>query len=832
MSFFPLFAPSSGTDQKWLPEHDWSAYDIMLEDCLQDSKAFNMLAWNTYEEKKDSVIKVRSQVQKIQNTLISTPTEEGMVLMIQTLYYYRDLELIIVKNLASVLAYKVISSESSIKNLDSELSSIKFLLKDKENLIGKMEKRAREKESIILDLEKKIHSKKKAASDSDTDVEEDVSWKKKANNGFIISDRDVLKLASILQSLDPSLPHPTPSNLISSLSKLQSGNSSTYSNVEKDKYKDKYEALEAKYSSKQGEVEKYREEAKKWKHRFEDSRSRKNSHNNETNGDKINYNEKYQALEEKYTSKQEELEKYQEEAKKWKRRYEESDAKKSQNNDPSQNQSNDLKELKATLRREAEQEISSISEQADREMKEMQESFNLRLRETETGSRKQIDDLKKKLDTQEREIRTLKLESTESLRKNQSVANSQMDKLQIELERQYQDHIDELENKLEQSGLEASKTLEKELEKLREAHEMELSSLSRRHKKDLEKAQHDGIIAKIDTQNLLDEAHSTIERIKEEAFKEKEETDREFESLTRKINHLTDENHNLSLSVQQVDTKYIRQIEQLESQVSILESENSNLRGMVDIEKGNSDTLKQDIRDKETYISELGKSVLEYQKLMKEFEEVENRYKAELQKKNEHIASLEGTIQKEKESSNQGLLAQLEAKDEALDQLDRIKRRLEATEQDLKRAKSFTDEKETEIIDLKKLIRSQNKQLETALGGPVASTPKHSKDDLESKVEVLNTQISSLKRQLEYKEKESFEVRMEAAEAFQKASDLDKAKEEINRLNSEMDKISLMLIELKSAKVQLLERVDNAEHRENLLKNELSLLKAELERKR
>ena len=84
----------------------------------------------------------------------------------------------------------------------------------------------------------------------------------------------------------------------------------------------------------------------------------------------------------------------QQEAKKWKRRYEESDAKNSQTNELSQNQSNDLKELKATLRREAEQEISAISEQADREMKDMQESFNLRLRETETGSRKQIDDLK------------------------------------------------------------------------------------------------------------------------------------------------------------------------------------------------------------------------------------------------------------------------------------------------------------------------------------------------------------------------------------------------------------------------------------------------------
>jgi hypothetical protein len=39
-----------------------------------------------------------------------------------------------------------------------------------------------------------------------------------------------------------------------------------------------------------------------------------------------------------------------------------------------------------------------------------------------------------------------------------------------------------------------------------------------------------------------------------------------------------------------------------------------------------------------------------------------------------------------------------------------------------------------------------------------------------------------------------------------------------------------MVLELKTAKVQLMERVDNAEHRENILKSELSIIKSEVGR--
>lgn len=785
MHFNPLFAQESGSEPIFIPDRDMSAYSVMLEDCLQDSRAFNILPWNIYEEKKDSVIKIRSQVQKIQNVLVNSPSEADTTLMILTLYTFRELELLILRNVSAVLAYQVISSESSVKDIDSELSSTKFLLKDKENLIEKLEYKAREKDDKISQLEERIKAKERFVSDSDTDVEDEGASKKKLNSSFSISDSDVLELASILRSLDSSLPYPTPSNLLTSLSKLKSI-TSAYSNVQKsDKndYKEKYHNLEKKYNSSKDKLEKYREDASMWRERYEESKSRKEPHNDNSNEN----NEKY---------------------------------------------AKELRELKATLRREHEAEISSVSEQADREMNEMQESFNARLREAENGFRKQIDDLKKKLDSKQGELRSSKLENSEYVRKNQSIANSQLDKMQKEFEAQYEDQIADLEKRLENAGLEASKTLEKELEKLREGYELEITSLSRRHKKEVDKAVQDGILSKIDLQNLLDDAQSKIESIKEEAFKDKEETDREINSLTRKMNELTEENYLLTSAVQQAESKYSNRIEGLDSRVSELEKENLNLKEQISVEKNNSETLKQDIRDKEVYIGELGNSVLEYQKLTKEFDSVEDRYKAELQKKDAHITSLEVTIQKEKEKANQGLVDVREAREEAVDQLDRVKRRLKATEQDLARSKSFAEEKESEILDLKRLIRSQNKQLQHALGGSEISTPKISKDDLESKIEILNTQVTSLKRQLEYKEKESFEVRMEAAEAFQKASDLDKAREEINNLNSEMDKISLTMIELKSAKVQLLERVDNAEHRETLLKNELSLLKAELERNR
>jgi hypothetical protein len=778
MSFNPLFAQSR-SDPSFYPESDISLFTVMLEDCLQDSKAFSILPWDIYEEKKDSAIKVRSQVQQIQNTLLNSPSETSTTLMIQTLYSFRDLELIILRNVSAVLAYQVLANESKIKDFDSELSSTRFLLKDKEKLISKLEVVSKEKADKIVDLEKRLVSKQKVASDSDTDVEDDLSTKKKINSTFSISDSDVMELASILKSLDPSLPHPTPSNLVSSLSKLRS--TSTFANTSK--------------------------------------------------SDKSEYKEKYLSLEKKYNASKEKLEKYRDDISMWRNRYE-SELKSKKDNGSDETHAKEIRELKATLRREAEAEISALTEEADREMTEMQESFNARLREAENGFRRQIDDLRKKLDAQDRELKTSKLENSAAMSKSQSILNSEIEKLQLEVKIEYENQIAELEKRLENIGLEGARTLERELENLRKDHELELSSISRQNKKDVDKAIQEGFSAKFDTQNRLDEAQATIEQIKQEAFREKTESEREIRSLSKKINELHDENQVLSEAVKRADSKYSKQIEGLKSDLKLLEKENSQIKERMDVDKNNAEILKQDIKDKEVYIGELGKSVLEYQQLTTEFNRVEDRYKAELQTKDALIASLEGNIQKEKEKANQGLVDVTEAREEAVDNLDRVKRRLKATEQDLQRAKSFTEEKEAEILDLKRLVRSQNKQLQSALGGDSPSTPKLNKDDLESRNEILNTQVMSLKRQLEYKEKESFEVRMEAAEAFQKAQDLDKAREEINTLKGEIDMISMTLVEVKSAKVLLLERVDNAEHRETLLKNELSLLKAELERKR
>ena len=524
------------------------------------------------------------------------------------------------------------------------------------------------------------------------------------------------------------------------------------------------------------------------------------------------------------------IKKYREEAENWKRRYDSLNIERSGANE--NNHASELKDLKAVLRREAEAEVNAVTEQADQEIKELQESFNARVRETETGYRKQIDDLKKKMDSQEREIRSLRLESAESLQKNQSIANSNMDKMQQEIEYQYKEQIGDLERRLESLGLESAKTLEKELEKLREAHNIEMSSTTRRHKMELDNAIQNGVNSKSRTHELLGEAQINIEKIKEEAFRDKEEADEQIQAFSKKIMDLEDESRALSLSLQQADSNYMRKLDQSRLELDGLENQIKNLKEVAEVEKNNAETLKQDLRDKELYIMELGKSIVEYQKLHQDFDSVESRYKIELQRKDEHIAGLDATIQKERAKAKLDLLEVAESKHEAMDQLERIQRRLNATEQDLTRARSFSDEKESEILDMKRLIRSQNKQLETALGGPVSNTPKLSKDDLEAKVEVLKTQITSLKRQLDYKEKESFEVRMESAEAYQKASQLDSAKEEISRLTTDLDITSQTLIEIKSSKVQLLERVDNAEHRETLLKNEIALLKADIERNR
>jgi chromosome segregation ATPase len=102
---------------------------------------------------------------------------------------------------------------------------------------------------------------------------------------------------------------------------------------------------------------------------------------------------------------------------------------------------------------------------------------------------------------------------------------------------------------------------------------------------------------------------------------------------------------------------------------------------------------------------------------------------------------------------------------------------------------------------VRKILEQKDKELESS----------------KSEIRSLQSEISSLKRKVEVKERE-----IEDAKASMKRSvrgDKDEQTEEIARLQ-------IMLLELKTTRVDLLEKLDDAEHEAEMLRNELKQLKS------
>jgi DNA repair exonuclease SbcCD ATPase subunit len=275
-----------------------------------------------------------------------------------------------------------------------------------------------------------------------------------------------------------------------------------------------------------------------------------------------------------------------------------------------------------------------------------------------------------------------------------------------------------------------------------------------------------------------------------------------------------------------------KKIQGLEKNLENANFKTEEMSRLLDTETNINNSLKQDVSDKEVYIQELAKMCQGYKDQISEFERIKSGYESESSKKDETIANLKAAVAKEKDKTHLLIAEEAEKKEDALDQVSRIESRLDVTVQELKRARSYAEEKENEILELKKLLRSQNKQLDSALGGSGArsltSSEKKLADAL-SDVNVLSGQVTALKKELDAKDKEVFEVRVEAAEAFNKADKLAAAEKEIASLRKEIDDLIHMVGELKSEKGQLLEKIDNAEHRAEFARSQWDMLKAEMD---
>ena len=831
------FDPCPISDPLCNPLRDPKAFESLLQEALIDAKSFGILQENALLDKKNLLNRLISQVRHHQSSLQSDPKNAQDILahLAKTLFYFIQVESGLLKHTSATLAYKVQNF-----NDKNEFAALEARLVEKEQLISRLE-RGQEKPPL---------PPKSGLSDSDTDVEDATLKRKKKQawntpKNFSLSDQDVSELANVLKTLDPLLPYPTPSNLLSSLKKLSQSSSrppasTSYGNmspeltkVDAEKYrtmqkeyrkvKSDHEQLSRKIKDLEYAAEKAQSLADDWKRQHDRLVSELES----TKQSLTRRDRKRLASETEFSAQKLETSKQIQEL-----------------------QSQHASEI-ARVRAASEEELNKISDQAYQETKELQAQHARQMRDLQKKHDQEVEVLSRQLD--EKSVELQKLGNTEreveKLKKSmqyqheyeldqlKSQSRSEVEKSRRDIEREYKDKITALESKLQKMGLETAKSLERELEANRLEYRKEQEAASLRHHQEMDRIRDQLTNEKNELKAILERTSSELGSIRQETNAEKGVLQSLSDSLSEKLQDLEKEKKDLLQQLKTIDSKFTKEKSALESDLNKSKSNAQDLANQLDLEKALVQTLKQDIADKEIYIKELGTSLLDYQKLHGNFEELESRFKGELQKKDQLISQLESSVAQEKEKAKSSLLESAEDKEYALDQLQRIKRRLAATEQDLKRAKEFTEEKETEILDLKRLLRSQNKQLETALGGApspsdtTSGSTRHRLEEALNEVALLGSQITTLKRQLESKDKEIFEVRIEASEAFDKASQLTRAQETMAQLQEEVDKLSGMLMELKMAKVQLMERVDNAEHRENVLKSEMSILKAELSRK-
>lgn len=731
-----------------------------------------------------------------------------------------------------------------------ELARLRDAVREKEARIVQLESGSRmSPSSSTANTSTKKSSQKKGQgqSDSETDVEDEGSHAKRkpkwTPQNFSLSDQDVSDLATVLSNVDSELPYPTPSNLIASLKKIASQQQKGGRSDPSDGNSDRYANLQKEYRRIWSENEALTRKCEKLE--------RSVGANNTPSRDML-----------------EDLDRAKKSAEEYRRKYEASQRLLSEVESQLANAASskasirdhekavryleekhqrEISSLKSRLAQDLDDERGALKSRAEFEMRELASSHSSKIQALESQYKTEIESIKMELTGRDDDVRRkvkrefedakrgMELDHELAMDKLRSESRRELEQARRESEEKYKARIADLERKLQQSGLDAARSLERELEENRFQFRKDQETAILKHHEEIDRLREQSANEKSQIQGILDRTQAELDKVQAEFSREQDKLQLQVETLSLDIKKKETENKDVTRQLKEVDSKYTKQISEIETELNKLKSKHQDVTRQLELESAMVEQLKQDISDKETYINELGKTVLDYQKLHENFADVENRFKSELAKKDEIISSLEASVSAEKQKAKNMLEDSVEDKASALDQVERVKRRLAATEQELRRAKEFADEKEAEVLDMKRLLRSQNKQLESALGGsPSADTSmgysEKKLNDALAEVGVLTSQVATLKKQLDSKEKEIFEVRIEASEAFDKATQLAQSQQDLSKMNSELDMMSQMVLELKTAKVQLMERVDNAEHRENILKSELSLIKSEVGR--
>ncbi|KAH6598286.1 hypothetical protein BASA50_003900 [Batrachochytrium salamandrivorans] len=488
----------------------------------------------------------------------------------------------------------------------------------------------------------------------------------------------------------------------------------------------------------------------------------------------------------------------------------------------------------------------------------------------------QYEDTSRKLSVAESEVEQFRVDSRAkaiaSEREIKDEAARQLSKWERDRERlktEHQHELDEIQRSMLKETEQATKRLEREIEqvkstaeqRIQDAVDIEVSSISRKHQYEMEDLGrlHDQVKSDIEKRTVeemleirrrLETAESGLVTSKQQFFVERER-------LQERIDQVQEEARTLRAQATERSNEWLSKKAELDSNLNQMIAERDDLASQLELTRGKLDEAVAHMSElntrgaKEveslraahaTKVSQLEDQLNEYKSLEDELAAIERSTNEKLAQQEEVISQLNVQLIDEQHRATDAVSRSQEAQAEASDQLHRVERLHREAERDIDRYRRLADEKDDEVLVLKKSLRQKEKELLDKISGAATRTPTannssptsgdpglrrllEQKDrDIESarsETRAALADIAVLKRKVELKDREIEDVKSEMRRKAKTVGDKD-------AMSDEVDRLQIMLMELKTSRVQLLEELDNREHCEHVLKAEVASLKAKL----
>ncbi|KAK6095954.1 hypothetical protein MT418_003829 [Batrachochytrium dendrobatidis] len=488
------------------------------------------------------------------------------------------------------------------------------------------------------------------------------------------------------------------------------------------------------------------------------------------------------------------------------------------------------------------------------------------------GFKLKMEETSRKLEVAELELERVSTELKNKIasadRELLDMSARQQDKWDSDMKRIKDNHQLEL-NEVQSYALEETKQVTKRLEReieqikastdqrIQEAIEIELSSVTRKHQYELEdlNRQHALVKTTLEAKTIEDnlEIRRRLETAEDGLVTSKQQFFVERERLQERLDQAQEESRTLRAMATERSNEWIAKKRELDEAAAKVAGERDALSKQLDqtlkeledtnkkIAEANDRHVKEieSIREaNDKKVSELQASLEEYQSLQAELAQIEKSTNQQLQAKEVELERLAAVVAEEKRRAISAIEQSQEAQADADDQLHRFERLRREAERDVDRYRKLAEEKDEEVLSLKKLLRQKEKEISSSISGGSAASPGSTSaadsvvrnlleqkdrdiDALRKDTRAASTEIALLKHKVELKEREIDDFKAEMRRRAQIAGDKDAQSEEVDRLQ-------IMLMELKTSRAQLLEDLDNREHVEHVLRAEITTLKSKL----